>query len=51
MRLWNLQAPRERITAACASGAAVKTAHIKREGSNSDKLELIGSKAVVVPES
>ena len=39
------------ITAACASGAAVKTAHIKREGSNSDKLELIGNKAVVVPES
>ena len=27
------------IEAASASGAAVKTAHIKREGSNSDKLE------------
>ena len=28
-----------------------KTAHVKREGSNSDKLELIGATAVAVPES
>ena len=39
------------IEAASASGAAVKTAHIKREGSNSDKLELIGDTAVVTPEA
>ncbi len=43
--------PRERFEAASASGAAVKTAHIKREGSNSDKLELIGDTAVVTPEA
>ena len=39
------------ITATSTSGAAVKTAHVKREGSNSDKLELIGATAVAVPES
>ena len=36
------------ITATSTSGAAVKTAHVKREGSNSDKLELIGATAVAV---
>ncbi len=39
------------IEATATSGAAVKTAHIKREGSNSDKLELVGDTAVAVPES
>lgn len=46
-----LAGARGTIEAASASGAAVKTAHIKREGSNSDNLELIGDTAVVTPEA
>ncbi len=41
-----LAGARGTIEAVSISGAAVKTAHIKREGSNSDKLELVGATAV-----